>query len=100
VEFSKSGNSIYFNGHTLKGKVHGLCHDLESRKIYWVSGIKKNGKDRHWAGNGKIMIDKEIVADYLKLSGLKSLDLKKYELVTIKQTDKKKFAEIENRTLE
>lgn len=46
------------------------------------------------------MIDKEIVADYLKLSGLKSLDLKKYELVTIKQTDKKKFAEIENRTLE
>jgi hypothetical protein len=100
VEFSKSGKSIYFNGHALKGNGHGLCNDLESGETYWVSGIKKNGKDRHWAGNGKIMIDREIVTDYLKLSGLENLDLKKYELVTIKETDKQKFIDIENRTLD
>jgi hypothetical protein len=100
VEFSKSGKSIYFNGHALKGNGHGLCSDLESGEIYWVSGIKKNGNDRHWAGNGKIMIDKEIVAEYLRLSGLESIDFKKYELVTITKTDKQKFINIENRTLD
>jgi hypothetical protein len=96
VEFSKSGKTVYFNGHALKGNGHGACSDIETHDIYWISGIKKNGQDRHWSGNGKIMIDKTCVDEYLSLVTFDTLDPKKYELVEIAITDKQKFTEIEN----
>lgn len=104
VEFSKSGNTIYFNGLAFK-KMTGTAfaysdsanyYDLENREGYWISGIKKNGQDRHWAGGGKIMIDKSIKDDYLKLVDFDTLDPNIFELVDIKPTDKKKFMELEN----
>jgi len=96
VDFSKSGQTIYFNGRAFKGNGHGSCFDLETKESYWITGIKKNGQNRHWAGKGKIMIDKLIVDDYLKLVELKNLDFTKFELVDIKKTDKKRFSAIEN----
>jgi len=96
VELSKSGKTIYFNGQALKGKGHGACSDLETGDVYWISGIKKNGQDRHWAGKGKIMVDRKIVTEYLELVGLSDLNLNKYELINILPTDKQKFEEIEN----
>ena len=96
VEFSKSGKTIYFNGRALKGNGHGLCSDIETREVYWISGIKKNGQDRHWAGHGKIMIDRKVVDEYLKLVDFEILDTKNFELVDLIETDKKKFEEIEN----
>ena len=96
VEFSKSGKTVYFNGHALKGNGHGVCSDIKTHDIYWISGIKKNGQDRHWSGNGKIMIDKNVVDEYSNLVDFDTLDPKKYELVDIVVTDKKKFTEIEN----
>lgn len=97
VEFSRSGKTIYFNGHAFKGNGHGGCTDLETNEVYWISGIKRNGQDRHWAGTGKIMIDRTVVDAYLKLVELDTLDLKKYEVVDIVVTDKKKFDAIENK---
>jgi len=96
VEFSKSGQTTYFNGHAFKGNGHGYCFDIETKKTYWITGIKKNGQNRHWAGKGKIMIDKLVVEDYLKLIDLKNLDFSKFELVDIEKTDKKRFTAIEN----
>jgi hypothetical protein len=100
VEFSKSGKTIYFNGRAFKGNGHGVSSDLETGEIYWISGVKKNGQDRHWAGNGKIMIDRTIVADYLKIMDLVRLDPKKYVLVDIEKTDKQRFVDIENGTID
>lgn len=100
VEFSKSGKTIYFNGHAFKGNGHGVSRDLETGEIYWISGVKKNGQDRHWAGNRKIMIDRTIVHDYLKIMDFVSLDPKKYVLVDIKKTDKQRFVDIENGTID
>lgn len=99
VEYSKSGKTVYFNGQAFKGNGHGSCMDIEKRGIYWITGIKKNGQNRHWAGGGKIMIDRKVVNEYLKLTGCESLDLSKFELVDIKETDKQKFADIENSTI-
>jgi hypothetical protein len=31
---------------------------------YWVSGTKKNGEDRHWAGGGKVHIEQDCVDEY------------------------------------
>ena len=107
VEFSKSGNTIYFNGLALK-KMTGTAfaysdsanyYDLENRKGYWISGIKKNGQDRHWAGGGKIMIDSSIKDEYLKLVDFDTLDPNNFELVDIKPTDKRKFMDLENKKI-
>jgi len=69
VEFSKSSKTIYFNGLALKNMTgtayayseYSNYYDLENREAYWVTGIKRNGRNRHWAGGGKIMIDRKIV---------------------------------------
>jgi hypothetical protein len=100
VEFSKTGQTIYFNGQAFKGNGHGLCFDIETKETYWITGVKKDGQNRLWAGKGKIKIDKLVVDDYLKLKGWPSLDLNKYELVDIEKTDKQRFVAIENGLLE
>lgn len=108
VEFSKSKQTIYFNGKAFK-KMTGTgfayseyanYYDLEEAQGYWISGIKKNGQDRHWAGGGKIKIDRKIVNEYLALVDFDTLDPNKYELVDILPTDKSKFNDLENKSLD
>ena len=72
--------------------------DLESGEEYWVSGIKKDMTDRHWAGGGTIMIEKRILSDYLNLVGIKELPGSGYELTEV-QTEKpiEKIYELENK---
>jgi hypothetical protein len=96
VEFSKSGQTVYFNGQAFKGNGHGYCFDIETKKSYWITGIKKRGQNRHWAGKGKIMIDRLVVDDYLKLINSPNLDFNTFELIDIKATDKQRFTSIEN----
>ena len=100
VEFSKSGKTVYFNGHAFKGNGHGYCFDVETKQTYWISGIKKNGQDRHWAGNGKIMIDRKVIDEYLSIIGTQSLDLNKFTPIDTVETDKQKFVAIENETID
>jgi hypothetical protein len=96
VAFSKSGLTVYFNGKAFTGNGHGMCYDVETNDAYWITWIKKNGENRHRAGRGKIMIDKRVIAEYLALTGLSSLDLNKFEPVDIEETDKRKFMLFEN----
>jgi len=100
VEQSKSGRTIYFNGQAFKANRNptgwGNYHDLETGDNYWISGVKKDGTDRHWAGGGTIQIDRSIVDEYLALVDLSQLDKSRYELVDIQPTDKQKFVQIEN----
>jgi hypothetical protein len=50
-----SGRTLYFNGHALR-KLKGRQRGFQGGSYfgddgeYWVSGVKKNGEDRHWAG--------------------------------------------------
>jgi hypothetical protein len=39
---------------------------IETREEYWISGPKKNGEDRHWAGSGKVEIDEDVREEYLR----------------------------------
>jgi len=84
VKMSKTGRSVYFNGLTLrqskKGGYIGNFFDTETGEEYWVSGIKKNGNDRHWAGSGPITIEAAAVDDYLKLRGLSQLNPKQFKI--------------------
>src|SRR5690606_38351773 len=103
VTFSRTKTTIYFNNKVFK-KSRGArsnFYDIETGHGYWISGIKKNGEDRHWAGNGKILIDKKVIDDYLKITGDKKLDKSRFEVTEIKETrDKKDFVEIENKIKE
>jgi len=38
---------------------------LQTAEEYWVSGVKKSGLDRHWAGSGKVSIQTSAVEEYL-----------------------------------
>ncbi len=104
VSVSKSGRTVYFNGHALKSiggqGVSGNHRCLETGDEYWVSGVKRDGADRHWAGHGLVMIDAKVVDDYLAFRGLGQLDPTAFQVVTdIEDTDRSKFHDIENGTL-
>jgi|ETNmetMinimDraft_15_1059895.scaffolds.fasta_scaffold92205_1 hypothetical protein len=68
VTFSKSGKSIYYRDLKLQSlKGAGICanyFEVESGDEYWVSGCKKNGQDRHWAGGGPVEIDDDVRDEY------------------------------------
>lgn len=101
VEFSKSGQTVYFNNMALKKLKNpgiGANHfDIETGEEYWVSGIKKNGQDRHWAGGGKVLLEESIIEAYLNLVDFSILDKKHFEIVNINRDfDKTRFDKLEN----
>ena len=71
--------------------------DMETGESFWVSGVKKNGQDRHWAGSGKVLVEAAALADYLKVIGAKALDKSRCEVTdAIRQTDIKKLSKLTN----
>lgn len=80
VKISRSGNTVYFNDHAFQkcNGISGNFIDIESGEEYWISGIKKNGEDRHWAGRGKITIDSKIIPEYLEITEAKEIDKTKF----------------------
>ena len=85
VKESKSGKTIYFNDHAFQ-KYHGAFSnyiDIETGDEYWISRVKKNGEDRHWAGSGKITIDRKVIDEYLELVNADKLDESKFIIADI-----------------
>lgn len=85
VRISKTGQTVYFNnkGFQKNKGVSGNYIDVETGEEYWISGIKKNGENRHWAGKGKVMIDRKIIDEYLATTGQKHIDDRNFEMVDI-----------------
>lgn len=85
VKTSKSKKTIYFNDHAFQ-KLVGDCSnyvDIENGDEYWISGLKKRESNRHWAGRGKIAIDRRAIKKYLELIGEKELPMNLFEIVDI-----------------
>jgi hypothetical protein len=68
VCFSASGRTIYYKGRAFqscKGQGIGANYfDTESGEEYWISGPRKDGGDRHWAGGGTVEIDEDVADEY------------------------------------
>jgi hypothetical protein len=104
VTQSKSGRTVYFNGRGLmklkgqrRGDEGGNYIDMETGESFWVSGVKKNGQDRHWAGSGKVLIEAEAVSEYLDAVKAKTLDTSRCEITnSIVQTDIERFSRLAN----
>lgn len=71
VSFSKTGRTIYYRGKSLRripgGGISANHRDVQTGEQYWISGVKKNGEDRHWAGAGPVEIDEDVRAEYERL---------------------------------
>lgn len=85
VKTSKSYKTIYFNNHAFQKYNSGNANyeDIENGDEYWISGIKKNESNRHWAGHGKIMVDKRAVNELIEIKGLTALPADVYEIIDI-----------------
>lgn len=70
VKMSKSKRTIYFNDHAFQKSIGNYSNyiDIETGEAYWISGLKKRESNRHWAGHGKIMIDRRAVGEYLAIT--------------------------------
>jgi hypothetical protein len=107
VTQSKSGRTLYFNGRGLlkfKGQRRdasgGNYVDMETGESFWVSGVKLNGQDRHWAGSGKILIEAAAVAEYLATIKATTLDTSRCEVTnSIRQTDIARLSRLQNAPL-
>ncbi len=85
VKASKSGKTLYWNDHAFKrcNCISGNFYDVETYEEYWISGVKKDGRDRLFDKGCKTMIDRKAVREYLEYTGKKELDLKSFEIVEI-----------------
>ena len=103
ADTSKSGRTIYFNDRAFQsckgGGIGSNYFDVESGDEYWISGIKKEGGDRHWAGGGIISVQREAVDEYLQVRGYGQLDLSSYNVVSlVKGNVKDRVQALENRS--
>lgn len=104
VTQSKTGRTLYFNGRGLmklkgqrRGESGGNYIDMETGESFWVSGVKKNGEDRHWAGAGKVLVEASALAEYLKTIKAKTLDTSRCEVTNaIRQTDVERLSRLAN----
>ena len=107
VEQSKTGRTVYFNGRGLmklkgqrRGAGGGNYVDMETGESFWVSGVKKNGQDRHWAGSGRVLVEASAVSEYLQIIKGGKLDSSRCEVTnSIRQTDIKRLSQLANASL-
>jgi hypothetical protein len=77
VSYSKTEKSLRWKGRLLQhatadereqyGWTEGNYFDFESRRAYWASGAKRDGKDRLAPHEGKLTVDEDVREDYEKL---------------------------------
>ncbi len=73
VSFSKTGRSLYYHRKRFQriagGGVSGNYFDVDTGDEYWISGVKRDRRDRHWAGSGPVVIDEDVREEYFALVG-------------------------------
>ncbi len=78
VTFSKTGRTIYYRGKSLeriiRGGIGSNHRDTETGEEYWISGVKKDRQDRHWAGRGEVVIDDDAREEYERITGARTRD--------------------------
>ena len=68
VTFSKTGRSIYYRDKRFQrlkgGGISGNYFDVDTGDEYWITGVKKSGTNRHWAGGGEIVVDDDARSEF------------------------------------
>jgi len=70
---------------------------METGESFWISGVKKNGEDRHWAGSGRVLVEAAALSEYLEKIRAKTLDKSRCDVTnSIRQTDIMRLSELAN----
>jgi hypothetical protein len=68
IRFSRTGRTLYYQDKQFYPSggqaIEGNYYDVATGEEYWISGPKKNGQDRHWAGSGPVEIDADVAEEY------------------------------------
>lgn len=68
VTFSKTGQTIYYRGRTFHKIPGGGCksnyYDETSKEAHWISGPRKDGKDRLYGERIAVEVDEDVRAEY------------------------------------
>ena len=65
-----------------------------------MSGVKKSGSNRHWAGSGHILVEESAITELLSLTGQTTLDGSVYRVrPDLPATDPQQFVERFNEQL-
>lgn len=74
VKTSKTRKTVYFNDHAFQKAIGGSSNyiDVENGDRYWITGLKKDKSNRHWAGHGKSRSTAELLRNTLLWSGKKN----------------------------
>jgi hypothetical protein len=68
VTFSKSGATLHYRGksfQSLKGRgFKSNYFDIETGEHYWISGPRRDGQDRLYAGGAPVKIDDDVFDEY------------------------------------
>jgi hypothetical protein len=68
VAYSHTGRTLYYWGRAFRSHrgsgIGANYFDVATGESYWISGPKRDGTDRHWAGSGPVEIDPEIADEY------------------------------------
>ncbi len=72
VRFSKTGRTLYYRGRRLQslkggGGLDANYVDIDTGEEFWVSGPKKDRRDRHWSGHGPVEVDPDAADEYRRL---------------------------------
>ena len=72
VRFSRTGRTLYYRGRRLQslrggGSMSANYVDIETGDEFWISGVKRNRRDRHWAGRGPVDVDDDAADEYRRL---------------------------------
>jgi len=69
--FSKTGLTVYYRDRELArikgGGSAGNYSDVETGEEFWISGVKKEGSNVHWAEVTHVEIDDDAKAEYQQL---------------------------------
>lgn len=80
-----------------RGDAGGNYIDMETGESFWISGVKKDGQDRHWAGSGKVLIEAAAVPEYLQTIDGAALDSSRCQVTdSIVETDVQKLSALAN----
>jgi hypothetical protein len=70
VAFSHTGRTLYYKDRSFRSSggqgIAGNYYCVQTGEEYWISGPKRNGQDRHWAGSGSVEIDPDVADEYWK----------------------------------
>lgn len=68
VTFSKTDRTVYYRGRSLQRIIQGGSNsnrfDVASGEEYGISGVKNDGRNRHWVGKGLVAIDDDARENY------------------------------------